>query len=166
MTGIVAAVAGSSKRINTADGWYNQGTGSVDLSPIQTSLVAGFGGISGTYTWIGYLQVATSGSYTTSIQTTFISNGTFGSSSVGNFWIGDNAIAPAGGANITTSNSTGSFVISLTQGVFYPCRFQWDFNLAYNFGTGFGAQGTAIFRLNGSTNVSGLIFYNASTNGF
>ncbi len=27
MTGIMTAVAGSAKRINTGTGWYNQGTG-------------------------------------------------------------------------------------------------------------------------------------------
>lgn len=166
MTGIVAAVAGSSKRINTADGWYNQGTDSVDLSPIQTSITASFGEATGTYTWIGYLRVATSGSYTLSIQTTRTEFGTSGSTSIGSFWIGNNAIAPSGAANITTFNSTNSFAISLTQGIFYPCRFEWTFDLGYNFFNGTGATGTAIFRVNSSTNVSGLIFYNASTNGF
>lgn len=166
MTGIMAAVAGSSKRLNLGTGWYNQGTSAVDTSPIQESLTSSFSDLSGTYTWVGYLRVATSGSYTMGIQTTKTENGTTGSSSIGQFWIGDNAIAPTGTANIITNNSSGTYAISLTQGLYYPCRFQWDFYLAYNFFFGTGASGLGLFRVNGSTNVSGLIFYNQATNGF
>ena len=166
MTGIMTAVAGSAKRINTGTGWYNQGTGAVDVSPIQENLTATFEQESGTYTWVGYLRVATSGSYTMGIQTTKTENNTSGSTSTGQFWIGNNAITPTGTANIITNNSSGTYVISLTQGLFYPCRFVWNFSLQYNFFFGTGAQGLGLFRVNGSTDVAGLIFYNQATNGF
>lgn len=166
MTGIMTAVAGSAKRLNLGTGWYNQGTDSVDVSPISEIIQPSFTDLSGTYTWIGYLRVATTGSYTMGIQTTKTESSTSGSVSSGQFWIGNNAIAPTGGANIVTNNSSGTYVISLTQGLYYPCRFQWDFYLYYNFFFGTGATGFAQFRVNSSTNVAGLIFYNASTNGF
>jgi hypothetical protein len=166
MTGIMTAVAGSAKRINTGTGWYNQGTGAVDTSPIQENLTASFTDLVGTYTWVGYLRVATSGNYTMGIQTTVTENQTSGSTSTGQFWIGNNAITPTGTANIITNNSSGTYVISLTQGILYPCRFNWNFSLGYNFFFGSGASGLGLFRVNGSTNVTGLIFYNQATNGF
>lgn len=166
MTGIMAAVAGSSKTILYGTGWYNQGTNAVDVSPIADTLTADFSFGSGTYTWIGYLRVPSSSTYTLSIQTTKLENFTSGSTSTGQFWIGNNAVGPTGGANITSNNSTGSAAIALTQGIYYPCRFVWNFNLQYSFFAGTGASGTAVFRVNGSTDVAGLIFYNTGTNGF
>lgn len=165
MSGILTALPGVlTPPVVYVDGWY--GPFGQDLSPIQASATGSFGGSVGTYTWVGYLRVPSSGSYTVSINTTYSENGTAGSSSTGQFWIGNNAITPTGGANINTNNSTGNFVTSLAQDVYTPCRFVWNFDLRYNFFQGTGAFGFASFSLNSSTDVSGLIFYNSITNGF
>jgi hypothetical protein len=166
MTGIMAAVAGSTKRINYAAGWYNQGTGAVDLSPISESITSSFTDVSGTYTWVGYLKVASTGAYTTGISTTKSDIYGLGATSTGQFWIGNNAVAPTGAANITTNNSQGTYVVSLTQGLYYPCRFVWSFYLPYSFFQGISTSGFCQFSLNATTAVSGLIFYNTATNGF
>jgi hypothetical protein len=166
MTGIVACLAAAGPNAIYGTGWYNQGTSAVDTSPIEEVLQAGFGDLIGSYTWIGYLRVPTTGFYTMGISTTRFEQNTFGSSSTGQFWIGNNAIAPTGTANIITNNSSGTYAVSLTQGLYYPCRFRWNFALDYSFFFGTGAFGLAEFSVNFDTNVSGLIFYNTLTNGF
>jgi hypothetical protein len=168
MTGIMAAAAGSlgDGKIYTA-GWFEQYQSTADTSPISTTLTSNlaFNG-TGTYTWVGYLKPSSTASYTLGISTTKVDNNNQGATSTGTFRIGANAISGGGAANITTNNSSGTYVIALTQGLYYPCRFVWTWNLPYNFFYGYDSSGTATFTLNSSTNVSGLIFYNSATNGF
>ena len=168
MSGIMTAVAGSlGKGILYSTGWYEQYQGVADASPITATLTSSGSTLGpGTYTWVGYLRPSSSASYTLGISTTKSDPAGLGATSTGSFWIGANAISGGGGANITTNNNSGTYGISLTQGVYYPCRFQWNWYLPYSFFGGDSSSGTATFTLNSSTNVSGLIFYNSATNGF
>lgn len=168
MTGIMTAVAGSlgNGTVYSA-GWFEQYESTADTSPITVTLTStAVSPQTGTYTWVGYLKPASTASYTLGISTTRSDPGGLGATSTGSFRIGANAISGGGAANITTNNSSGTYVISLTQGLYYPCRFVWDWNLPYNFFGGQSSSGTATFTLNSSTNVSGLVFYNSATNGF
>jgi hypothetical protein len=168
MSGIMTAVAGSlgSGTLYSA-GWFEQYQGTADTSPITETLTSNFSTPeSGTYTWVGYLRPTSTASYTLGISTTRSDPSGLGATSTGTFRIGANAISGGGAANITTNNSSGTYVISLTQGLYYPCRFTWSWYLPYIFFSGTNTSGTATFTLNSSTNVSGLIFYNSATNGF
>jgi hypothetical protein len=168
MTGIMAAVPGSlgDGKLYSA-GWFEQYQNAAEQSPISTTLTSSFSfDGSGTYTWVGYLRPTSTASYTLGISTTRSDPSGLGATSTGTFRIGANAISGGGAANITTNNSSGTYVISLTQGVYYPCRFVWDWNVPYNFFGGQSTSATGTFTLNSSTNVSGLIFYNSLTNGF
>lgn len=167
MTGIMAAMGGSLQNVFYSAGWYEQYQGVADTSPINTTIVSDIITTGpATYTWVGYLKPTSTASYTLGITTTKSDPNNLGATSTGSFWIGANAISGGGSPNITTNNNSGTYVTSLTQGLYYPCRFQWDWYLPYSFLSGTSSSGTATFRLNSSTNVAGLIFYNSATNGF
>lgn len=168
MSGIMAATAGSlGSGILYSAGWFEQTQSTVDTSPITVTITSDIFTVSpSTYTWVGYLKPTSTASYTLGITTTKSDPSNLGATSTGSFWIGANAISGGGSPNITTNNNSGSYVTSLTQGLYYPCRFVWNWDLPYNFFSGQSTSGTATFRLNSSTNVSGLIFYNTATNGF
>ena len=168
MTGVMTAIAGSlgDGKIYSA-GWFEQYQSTADTSPITVTITSDIITTGpATYTWVGYLKPASTASYTLGITTTKSDPSNLGATSSGSFRIGANAISGGGAANITTNNSSGTYVISLTQGLYYPCRFVWDWYLPYSFFDGRSSSGTATFTLNSSTNVSGLIFYNSATNGF
>ena len=167
MSGIMAAMAGSTRpNIIYADGLFNTTTG-VDLSPITAS-AENVGTI--TRTWIGYFLPASTATVTLSLQTTRDQGfGTF-ASTVGRLWLGSNAVSgfTDGNANITaTNNQTASTNFAMTQGVYYPVRIRWDGE--YFEGGGFfggDASGSITFLAAGSSNVTNRIFYNTLTNGF
>jgi hypothetical protein len=166
MSGIMAAVAGTTRpNIIYADGLFNTTTG-VDLSPITAS-ATNVGTI--TRTWIGYFLPASTTTVSLSLQTT--QNQGFGTfaSTVGRLWLGSNAVSgfTDGNANITaTNNQTASTNFAMTQGVYYPVRIRW--NGEYDGGGFFGgnASGSITFLASSSSSVSGRIFYNTLTNGF
>jgi hypothetical protein len=166
MSGIMAAMAGSTRpNIIYADGLFNTTTG-VDLSPITAS-AENVGTI--TRTWIGYFLPASTATVTLSLQTTRDQGfGTF-ASTVGRLWLGSNAVSgfTDGNANITaTNNQTASTNFAMTQGVYYPVRIRWDGE--YDGGGFFegDASGSITFLSAGSSNVTNRIFYNTLTNGF
>jgi hypothetical protein len=51
-------------------------------------------------------------------------------------------------------------------GVYYPIRLQWNYYDQYGNDPFYYGNGSFAFSVNGSTNVSGAIFYNTATNGF
>ena len=108
--------------------------------------------------WLGYFKPTTTQTYT------FFTN----SDDASYMWIGANALSGFTTANATVNNGgthanmEKSGTAALTAGIYYPVRMQ------------FGESGGGdVFGFNYSTptitkttNVTGLVFYNPSTNGF
>jgi hypothetical protein len=167
MSGIMAAVAGTTRpNIIYADGLFNTTTG-VDLSPITAS-ATNVGTI--TRTWIGYFLPASTATVTLSLQTTRDQGFGAFASTVGRLWLGSNAVSgfTDGNANITATNSqTSSVNFAMTQGVYYPVRIRWDGEYFEGGGLfGGNASGSITFLAAGSSDVTNRIFYNTLTNGF
>ena len=108
--------------------------------------------------WLGYFKPTTTETYT------FFTN----SDDASYMWIGANALSGFSTANATVNNGGAhgnvekSGTAALTAGVYYPVRMQFG-----------EAGGGDVFGFNYSTptitkttNVTGLVFYNPSTNGF
>ena len=189
MTGIMAAVAGGTQNVIYGAGLYNSSVGSADTSPIDFSATSSGGGsLSYNYTWAGYYRPAATGSVTLGLATSYqevVQNiGNFnwggGGSVVAYFWLGSNAVSnpQVGNANIVSNNNTSSYSPSLVAGIYYPIRINMIVSLPYNsqayqwrffpfpaYYPGW-AEGSFNFQSSGSTNVSGLIWYNTKTNGF
>ena len=171
MTGIMAAVAGTSQNIILAAGLYNTSTG-VDPSPI-TGSVNNFSTnttVTRNYTWIGYFTPASDSTVSLSLQTTATTGGGFGdsASTTGRLWLGATAKSgfTDGNANITASgNQTVSANFPMVLGVEYAIRIQWVGSYTAGF-FGDSASGSLTFLASGSSNVTNRIFYNSITNGF
>jgi hypothetical protein len=171
MTGIMAAVAGTSQNIIYAAGLYNTTTG-VDQSPINGSVNNFNTGTTVTrnYTWIGYFTPASDSTVSLSLQTTATTGGGFGdsASTTGRLWLGATAKSgfTDGNANITaTGNQTVSASFPMLLGVTYAIRIQWVGS--YTTGSfGDSSSGSLTFLAAGSSNVTNRIFYNSITNGF
>ena len=187
MTGIMAAIAGGTQNIIYAAGLYNSSVALVDTSPIDFSSNSSGGSQSFNYTWAGYYRPAATGTVTLGLATSYqevVQNIGFfdwggGGSAVAYFWLGQNAISnpQVGNANIVSNNNTSTFSPSLVAGIYYPVRINMIVNLPYDqfaYYRGFPtfqyypgwANGSFNFLSNGSTNVSGLVWYNTRTNGF
>jgi hypothetical protein len=188
MTGIMAAIAGGTQNVIYAAGLYNSSVGLADTSPIDFSSTSSGGSQSFNYTWAGYYRPAATGSVTlglaTSYQEILQNTGNYnwggGGSVVAYFWLGSNAVSnpQAGNANIVSNNNTATYSPSLVAGIYYPVRINMIMALPYDseaFYRGFfanpqyyagWAEGSFNFQSSGSTNVSGLIWYNTKTNGF
>jgi len=108
--------------------------------------------------WLGYFLPSTTETYT------FFTS----SDDASYVWVGSNAITGFTTANATVNNGglhgnqerSGTF--SLTAGVYYPIRIQFGENgggdvLTFNYSTP---------TITKTTNVTGRVFYNATTNGF
>jgi len=169
MTGIMAAVAGTSQNIIYAAGLYNTTTG-VDQSPITGSVTIFGGSSSVDQTWIGYFTPDSTATVSLSLQTT-ASTGNFldSASTTGRLWLGATAKSgfTTGNANITaTGNQTVSASFPMSLGVRYAIRIQWVGS--YSVGGVFGdsSSGSLTFLASGSSNVTNRIFYNSITNGF
>jgi hypothetical protein len=181
MSGIMAAVAGGTQNVIYAAGLYNTTLG-VDTTPITASGSSFTGAVSYNYTWIGYYRPATTGSVTLGLQcpyTEYRSPGGQtswggGGNSIGYMWIGNTARSGfnSGNAIITANDSTATSVQSLTAGLYYPVRINWTTSLPYFFDDNFFqdytyyAESSLTFTVNGSSSVSGLVWYNRLTNGF
>jgi hypothetical protein len=168
MTGIMAAVAGTSQNIIYAAGLYNTTTG-VDQSPINGSVNIFSGSSSVNQTWIGYFTPASTATVSLSLQTTATTGG-FGdsASTTGRLWVGATAKSgfTDGNANITaTGNQTVSANFPMLLGVQYAIRIQWVGSYTVGF-FGDSASGSLTFLASGSSNVTNRIFYNSITNGF
>jgi hypothetical protein len=169
MTGIMAAVAGTSQNIIYAAGLYNTTTG-VDQSPINGSVNIFSGSSSVNQTWIGYFTPASTATVSLSLQTTAASGVGFGdsASTTGRLWLGATAKSgfTDGNANITaTGNQTVSASFPMLLGVQYAIRIQWVGSYTVGF-FGDSSSGSLTFLAAGSSNVTNRIFYNSITNGF
>jgi len=182
MTGIMAAVAGVSPNVIYAAGLYGPfGPADFTISSSGTSQFSG--SIIINYTWIGYLRPASTGTNTITInsvwdQFTGSSSGTRnadwggGPVSLSYVWVGSNAIAgDTGAADAVSNNSTTTYSPSLTAGIYYPFRYNWQAVLPYNptaytpfpFFTSYPGWTTGSCFV-AVSNGSG--FYNTKTNGF
>lgn len=166
MSGIMSAVAGNGQNIIYTAGLY--GPAGADQSPIlesdsndNTPFVR---------TWIGYYKPASTGSILFNLQTIWSSDEPFnGQYSTGLLWVGNVAKSGynSGNALLFSNNSTGSGSISLVAGQYYPIRIQWSAYLPFDGGFfGFSTLGQMLFSGEGSSTVTGKIFYNSLTNGF
>ena len=108
--------------------------------------------------WLGYFKPTTTETYT------FYTS----SDDASYMWIGNNAVSGFTTTNATVKNgglhgtTEQSGTIALTAGTYYPVRIQFgEFTggdvLTFNFSTP---------TITKTTNVTGLVFYNPSTNGF
>jgi len=190
MTGVVAAIAGSSgPNILWSSGLYNTGTGA-DLSPITASGSSVNGATNINYTWIGYYRPSVTGAVAVGLQcpyteyldvipnfgspTTYQYNWGGGGNSVGYVWIGSTAVSgySAGNANVGASNSSNSANVSLNAGLYYPIRINWSTSLPYMYDSNVGddykyyATSSITLTIGGTSSISGLVFYNGRTNGF
>ena len=108
--------------------------------------------------WLGYFKPTTTETYTLYISS---DDGSY-------LWIGANALSGFTTANANMNNGGAhgqievSTTVSLTAGVYYPIRMQFG-----------EISGGDVFTFNNSTptilkttNVTGLVFYNPTTNGF
>ena len=108
--------------------------------------------------WLGYFKPTTTETYT------FFTN----SDDASYMWIGANALSGFTTANATVSNGgthgnvERSGTSALTAGVYYPVRMQFGENSGGDV-FGFNYSTPTITK---TTNVTGLVFYNPSTNGF
>jgi hypothetical protein len=167
MSGIMAAVAGNGQNIVYLAGLY--GPSGVDQSPINDSDANN--DVAFTRYWIGYYKPASTGSVSFGLTTVWSSDDPFnGQYSTGYVWIGNVAKSGynSGNALLSSNNNTGSGSISLVAGQYYPIRIQWSAYLPWNFSffDNYTTDGSMSFSGEGSTNVSGKIFYNRGTNGF
>ena len=108
--------------------------------------------------WLGYFLPSTTETYT------FFTS----SDDASYVWVGSNAITGFSTGNATVNNGglhgqlEKSGTASLTAGVYYPIRIQFGEQgggdvLTFNFSTA---------TITKTTNVTGRVFYNATTNGF
>jgi hypothetical protein len=170
---VLAALAGNAQNIIYSGGLYVVDQALVDQSPITSSIsVSGPGG-SATLNrnWIGYFLSPTSGTVSMAITTTASAGGNDASAvTQGRLWLGSNAATGSNGTAdiLATNNQTSGANFSLTQGVYYPLRIRWT-GTYQGGGTNFfptPASGSIIFASDGSSDVSGRIFYNNLSNGF
>ena len=173
MTGIMAAVAGTSQNIIYAAGLYNTSTGG-DQSPITGSVTNTTQSTTVTrdFTWIGYFTPVSSATVSLSLQTTAtIGDNSDTASTTGRLWLGDTAKSgfTDGNANITaTGNQTVSASLPRVLADNYPILIRWigSYTVGPLFLGGLSASGSLTFLASGSSNVTDRIFYNSITNGF
>ena len=108
--------------------------------------------------WLGYFKPTTTQTYT------FFTN----SDDASYMWIGANALSGFTTANATVNNGgthanqERSGTAALTAGIYYPVRMQFGESGGGDV-FGFNYSTSTITK---TTNVTGLVFYNPSTNGF
>lgn len=164
MTGIMVAIAGGTQNVIYASGLYNQSIG-VNLAPIAASGSSVSGPVSYNYTWLGYFRPASTGTATFTIASPyqeFPYNWATGGYSVTYLYVGANAISGVS-PNLTVSDTTSNYQPSLTAGVYYPIRINWQTVLPYD--SDFFSDYYATSSMTLSTS-SGSLFYNTITNGF
>ena len=177
----MAAVAGVSPNVIYAAGLYGPfGPANFTISSSGTSI--GGSSISINYTWIGYLRPASTGTNTITINSVWdqFTDSFFGtrdanwggSPSSGSYlWVGSLAISgfTTGNANAASNNGSATYNPSLTAGIYYPIRYNWQASLPYSatayfsFGEFFPGWTTGNCFISVG-NGSG--FYNTKTNGF
>lgn len=135
--------------------------GANPATSVQTTIISEPGtddGSNFSVQWLGYFKPTTTETYTLYIAS---DDGSY-------LWIGANALSgfTTANANINNGGAHGSVevstTISLTAGTYYPIRMQFGEIgggdvFAFNYSTP---------TITKTTNVTGLVFYNPSTNGF
>jgi hypothetical protein len=176
MTGIMVAVAAAGG-LTFASGLYGPfGADALPATASGTSI--GGSTITINYTWLGYLRPSISGTNTMTInsvwdQFVIIDGITYnfdwgGSPSSGSrLWVGANAISgfTTGNVNAISNNGSASYSPTLTAGINYPVRYNWQASLPYNASAYFGDPGWTTGSCSFSVS-NGTGFYNSVTNGF
>jgi hypothetical protein len=183
MTGIVAAISGTLAGLNYASGLYGP-FGADPLPATATGTSIGGSTITINYTWLGYLRPSISGTNTMTINSVWdqLTGSSFGNrnadwggspSSISAIWVGSLAISgyTIFNANAASNNNTVTYSPTLTAGVNYPVRYNWQASLPFS--------ATAYFDFNDFTYYNGWTtgscsfsvsngagFYNSVTNGF
>ena len=135
--------------------------GSNPATSVQTTAISEAATDDGTnfsVQWLGYFKPTTTETYTLYIS----------SDDASYLWIGANALSGFTTANATINNGGAhgtlerSATVSLTAGTYYPIRMQFGEIgggdvFAFNYSTP---------TITKTTNVTGLVFYNPTTNGF
>ena len=140
----------------------SQTFGTNPATSVQTTAISESSNNDGEYfscQWLGYFKPTTTENYKFSTS----------SDDASYMWIGATAITGFTTANATVNNGgahgnteVSSAFISLTAGVYYPIRIQFGEAgggdvLTFNYST---------LTITKTTNVTGLVFYNSTTNGF
>jgi hypothetical protein len=135
--------------------------GANPATSVQTTIIQEPSSDDGSYfscQWLGYFKPTTTETYTLYISS---DDGSY-------LWIGANALSgfTTANANINNGGAHGnqerSGTVALTAGTYYPIRIQFGEIgggdvLSFNYSTA---------TITKTTNVTGLVFYNPSTNGF
>lgn len=189
MTGILAVVASTSLNLVPAAGLYRtQPSSTPDLSPIAVGDQTSFSSVQNlTYEWQGYIRANATGSinlgascpyqewYDAQNTNPFPLNWGGGGDSTCYIWTGATARSGYNAGNYTAfiQNGTGSVPFAVTNSVYYPVRVQWTTSLPrfQGFSQSVGvyvyyAISSFAFEINGTSSVSGQIFYNDVTDGF
>jgi hypothetical protein len=177
MTGIMAAAVGVSPNVIYAAGLYGPfGPANFTISSSGTSV----GGTSQSinYTWVGYLRPASTGTNTITINsvwdqfaqfdgTTYNFDWGGSPSSVSYLWVGANAISgfTTVNTNATSNNGSATYSPTLTAGINYPVRYNWQASLPYSSNVFGGNPGWTTGNCSFSVN-NGSGFYNSTSNGF
>jgi hypothetical protein len=181
MTGIMAAIAGGLAGLDYASGLYGP-FGADPLPATASGTSIGGSTVTINYTWLGYLRPSISGTNTMTINSVWdqFTDSFFGTrtanwggspSSGSRLWVGNFAISgfTTGNANAISNDGSATYSPTLTAGVNYPVRYNWQASLPYsatayvqfdNFYPGW-TTGSCSFSV---SNGSG--FYNSITNGF
>jgi len=177
MTGIVAAIAAAGGLIY-ASGLYGP-FGADPLPATATGTSVGGSTVTINYTWLGYLRPSVSGTNTLTINSVWDQFILFGGitynfdwggspSSISAIWVGSLAISgyTIFNANAASNNNTVTYSPTLTAGVNYPVRYNWQASLPYD-PNGYSVGNPGWTTGNCSFSVSnGAGYYNTVTNGF
>ena len=173
----MAAAVGVSPNVIYAAGLYGPfGPANFTISSSSTS--QGGSSVSINYTWLGYLRPSGTGTNTITINSVWdqFTNSFFGTRNAdwgggpvsGSYlWVGSLAISgfTTGNANALSNNGSASYSPTLTAGVNYPVRYNWQATLPYNASAYFGNPGWTTGSCSFSVS-NGTGFYNSVTNGF
>ena len=138
-----------------------QAFGTNPATSVQTTVISEASSNDGTNfscQWLGYFKPTTSETYTFFTSSDDASYVWVGATAISGFTV-NNPVVNNGGLHGTTEKS-GS--IALTAGIYYPIRIQFGESgggdiMTFNYSTP---------TISKTTNVTGLVFYNLSTNGF
>ena len=173
----MAAAVGVSPNVIYAAGLYGPfGPANFTISSSGTSV--GGSTVTINYTWIGYLRPSVSGTNLMTINSVWDQFASFdgttynidwgGSpSSVSYLWVGANAISgfTTGNTNATSNNGSATYSPTLTAGINYPVRYNWQASLSYSSNVFGGYPGWTTGNCSFSVN-NGSGFYNSTSNGF
>lgn len=182
MTGIMVAVAAAGG-LTFAAGLYGP-FGADPLPATASGTSIGGSTVTINYTWLGYLRPSISGTNTMTINSVWdqFTDSSFGTrtanwgdspSSGSRLWVGNFAISgfTTGNANAISNDGSATYSPTLTAGINYPVRYNWQASLPYS-ATAYFESFSGLFWpgwTTGSCSFSvsnGSGFYNSVTNGF